>query len=200
MKKKSFLILLAILLLIIISIFLLFFYKNPAKNSKIGNNNTSQEIVDYILNISSYETEIEVEVNSNKNQNKYTLKQQYQAEDMNSQEVIEPSNIAGVKIRKNGNKLTIENTDLNLSTIYENYVYISDNRLDLSCFIKNYKEDEKANWKEENNQIVMITKQNQEEKRLWIDKTTAKPTKLEIKLDDKKLSIYILYKEVNLNS
>ncbi len=200
MKKKPLLILIAILLLIIINIFLLFFYRNPAKNSKIGNNSTSQEIVDYILNISSYETEIEVEVNSNKKQNKYTLKQQYQAEDTNSQEVVEPSNIAGVKIRKNGNKLTIENTDLNLSTIYENYAYISDNRLDLSCFIKNYKEDEKANWKEENNQIVMKTKQNQEEKSLWIDKTTAKPTKLEIKLNDKKSSIYILYKEVNLNN
>ena len=200
LKKKPLLILIAILLLIIINIFLLFFYRNPAKNSKIGNNSTSQEIVDYILNISSYETEIEVEVNSNKKQNKYTLKQQYQAEDTNSQEVVEPSNIAGVKIRKNGNKLTIENTDLNLSTIYENYAYISDNRLDLSCFIKNYKEDEKANWKEENNQIVMKTKQNQEEKSLWIDKTTAKPTKLEIKLNDKKSSIYILYKEVNLNN
>ena len=42
-----------------------------AKTSKIGNNSTSQEIVDYILNISSYEAEIEVEVKSNKNSNKY---------------------------------------------------------------------------------------------------------------------------------
>ena len=46
-----------------------------AKNLKIGNNSSSQEIVDYILNISSYETQIEVEVKSNKNSNKYKMKQ-----------------------------------------------------------------------------------------------------------------------------
>ena len=43
---------------------------NMAKNFKIGNNTTSQEIVDHILNISSYEAEIEVEVKSNKNRKK----------------------------------------------------------------------------------------------------------------------------------
>lgn len=180
-------------------IFFSFFHKNKAKNLKIGNNTSSQEIVDYILNISSYETTIEVEVESNKNNNRYILKQQFKNPDLSSQEVIEPNHIAGVKIIKNGNQLKIENTHLSLSTIFENYEYVSDNILDLSCFIQDYQSDEKANWKEENNQIVMMTKKEKQEKRLWIDKTTGKPTKLEVKWTNKNSKVYILYNEVNIN-
>ena len=46
-----------LMLIIIIGIGAVFFTKNnnkTAKISKIGDNSTSQEIVDYILNISSY--------------------------------------------------------------------------------------------------------------------------------------------------
>lgn len=200
MKKKNIFILLAIVIIIGIIIFYAFFNNKTVKNSKIGNNSSSQEIVDYILNISSYETKVEVEVNSNKNRNQYVLKQQYKAPDMSTQEVLEPNNIAGVKIIKKGNQLTIENTNLGLSSIFENYEYISDNILDLSCFIKDYQADEKANWKEENNQIIMMTKQEKEEKKLWIDKNTGKPTKLEIKGMNKNNTVYILYNEVNINS
>ena len=53
-------------------------------------NSSSQEIVDYILNISSYETQIEVEVKSNKNSNKYKMKQTYIDNNNTTQEVIEP--------------------------------------------------------------------------------------------------------------
>lgn len=200
MKKKNIFILLAIVIIIGIIIFYVFFNTKTVKNSKIGNNSSSQEIVDYILNISSYEAKVEVEVNSNKNKNQYILKQQYKAPDMSTQEVLEPNNIAGVKIIRNGNQLTIENTSLGLSSIFENYEYISDNILDLSCFIKDYQADEKANWKEENNQIIMITKQEKEEKKLLIDKNTGKPTKLEVKGMNKNNTVYILYNEVNINS
>ncbi len=200
MKKKNIFFLLAIIIVIGVFIFFLFFHKNTAKNLKIGNNTSSQEIVDYILNISSYETTIEVEIESNKNNNKYILKQQFKNPDLSSQEVIEPSNIAGVKIIKNGNQLKVENTNLSLSTIFENYEYVSDNILDLSCFIQDYQSDERANWKEENNQIVMMTKKDKEEKRLWIDRTTGMPTKLEVKWTNKNNKVYILYKEVNINS
>ncbi len=200
MKKKNIFFLLTIVIVIGVFIFFLFFHKNTAKNLKIGNNTSSQEIVDYILNISSYETMIEVEVESNKNNNKYILKQQFKNPDLSSQEVIEPSNIAGVKIIKNGNQLKIENTNLSLSTIFEDYEYVSDNILDLSCFIQDYQLDEKANWKEENNQIMMMTKKDKEEKRLWIDRTTGMPTKLEVKWTNKNNKVYILYKEVNINS
>ena len=191
---------LAIAIIIGIIIFFTFFHTNTAKNLKIGNNTSSQEIVDYILNISSYETKVEIEINSNKNKNHYILKQQYKLPDMSTQEIIEPSNIAGVKMIRNGNQLTIENTNLSLNSIFENYQYVSDNILDLSCFIKDYQADEKANWKEENNQIKMITQKDKEEKVLWIDRTTGKPTKLEIKWTNKNNTVYILYNEVNMNS
>ena len=168
------LILISILVLIIINVFLIFFYINTSKNSKIGNNSTSQEIVDYILNINSYEAQIEVEVNSNKNTNKYIIWQKYKKPDLSIQEIIEPSNIAGIKITRNGNELKIENTRLNLNSILENYEYVSDNSLDLSTFIENYKSDEGANWEEENNQIIMITNKSKKEKKLYIEKATRK--------------------------
>jgi len=168
------------------------------KNFKIGNNTSSQEIINYILNISSYEVQVEVEVNSNKNQNRYVIKQQYIEPDMEIQELIEPSNIAGVKLTRNGNQLKIENSKLNLSSIFENYDYMGDNDLDLSCFIKDYKSDEQASWREENNQIIMTTKK-EKEKNLWIDKTTGNPIKLEIKEKNEKTKVYILYNEVSIN-
>ncbi len=199
MKKKSFFILLTIIVIIAISIFFIFFYNKTAKSSKIGNNSSSQEIVDYILNISSYEAKIEVQVESNKNKNIYVLKQQYGPQNEIMQEVLEPSNIAGTKIIKNGNQLKLENSNLNLSSIFENYQYVSDNNLDLSCFIENYKQDSKANWKEENEKIVMKTKKDQEEKTLIVDRKTGEPIKLEIKCANKNTGIYILYNEVNIN-
>jgi hypothetical protein len=171
-----------------------------AKNSKIGNNSSSQEIVNYILDISSYETKIEVEVISNKNKNKYILKQQYISPDTSIQEVIEPENIEGVRIIRNGNQLKLENTNLSLSSIYENYKYVSDNILDLSDFIKSYSSNENSNWKEENNQIIMTTNQDGVEKSLYIDRTTVKPIKLDIKWNNKNTKVYILYNEVNINS
>ena len=84
MKKKYWI----ILLIIVLGISGIFFYKSRVKNSKIGNNKTSQEIVDNILNISSYEVNITVNVTSNKNSNKYILKQTYQDKSKSTQEVI----------------------------------------------------------------------------------------------------------------
>ena len=54
--------------------------------------------------------------------------------------------------------------------------------------------------KEENNEIIMMTKQDDREKELWIDTSTGKPTKLEIKWTNKNTNVYILYNEVNVNS
>lgn len=142
-KKIIFITLVVILILAILIIFLL----NKTNVKKIGNNSTSQEIVDYILNISSYEAKIEVEVKSNKNTNKYILKQQYISPDVATQEVLEPSNISGIKIIKKGNDLKLENTSLNLSNIFENYEYLADNALDLSCFIEDYKKVKFKLWR-----------------------------------------------------
>ena len=69
--KKSKLIVVLIIIVILIAILFLLFSKNTAKVFKNGNTKTSQEIVDYILNISSYKLKVAVEVNSNKNSNKW---------------------------------------------------------------------------------------------------------------------------------
>ena len=142
--KKKYWIMLLIILLVAVGIF---FYKNRIKSFKMGNNKTGQEIVDYILNISSYEANVTVNVTSNKNSNKYILKQTYQSPSKSTQEVIEPSNIAGVKIENDGTSTKIENSQLDLSTILDNYNYLGDNCLDLYNFIEEYKE-EKSQFEE----------------------------------------------------
>lgn len=192
-----------IVVILAVSIFFIFFNQNTAKNLKIGNNTTSQEIVDFILNLTSYEAKIEVEVKSNKNENKYVLKQIYQGEEENIQEVLEPSNIAGVKMIRKGNTLTLENTELNLTSLFENYEYMSDNHLDLYNFIRNYKMDQNASFKEKDNQIIMQTSNGEKtkiERTLYIDKQTGMPIKMEIEDANKKIAVYILYKEVKVNS
>ena len=173
-----------------------FFNNKGTKNFKIGNNTSSQEIVDYILNINSYEAVIEVDVKSNKNENKYKIKQIYNGNDNNSQEVLEPSNIAGVKLIKEGNNLKLENSNLNLTNILQNYEYISDNVLDLSSFIDNYKNDSNAKWEEKDDKILLKTSN----RTLYINRENGLPEKMEILDNGKKTAIYILYNEVNVNS
>ena len=195
MKGKKIFILFFII--IIIAVVLFFIFRNKGtKNFKIGNNTSSQEIVDYILNINSYEAVIEVDVKSNKNENKYKIKQVYNGNDNNSQEVLEPSNIAGVKLIKEGNNLKLENSNLNLTNILQNYEYISDNALDLSSFIDNYKNNSNSKWDEKDDKIIMKTST----KTLYINRENGLPEKMEILDNGKKTAIYILYNEVNVNS
>ena len=200
MKKKYWI----LLLIIILVIGGIIFYKNRVKDFKIGNNKTSQEIVDYILNLSSYEVQVTVSVTSNKNSNKYILKQTYQSPNQNIQEVIEPSNIAGVRIENDGTNLKIENSQLSLNTILENYNYLGNNCLDLYSFIEDYKQDGKAKFEEKDTEIIMNASSNIEniyiqEKILHIDKKTMNPTQMEIKDNQQKTTIYILYNEVKVN-
>ena len=201
MKKIYRLMLLIIILLIIGGII---FYKKSIKNSKIGENKNSQEIIDYILNLSSYKTKITVNITSNKNNNKYILKQEFKRNKESIQEVIEPSNIAGIRIINDGTNLKIENSNLNLNTIIENYTYLGNNCLDLSTFIENYKVNNKSNYEENENEIIMKTIVESDniyikEEILYIDRSTMKPTKMEIQDDKQKTRIYILYNEVEIN-
>ena len=202
-KRKIIIIVAIIILVAIIAIFFIKNNNNTAKTSKIGKNSTSQEIVNYILSISSYETEIEVEVKSNKNSNKYKIKQKYICSENNIQEVIEPSNIQGVKIIKEGTNLKIENTKLSLTKIIENYNDITQNNLDLIEFIENYKNNSNSQFKEENNQIIMETTAKTESnyqkyKKLYISKENGKPIKMEIKDTNQNTIIYIIYNEIEI--
>ena len=155
------------LIIIILTIFLIFFiFKIMTKNRKNGNNMNSQEIVDKIKNLTSYTAKVKVQVNSNKNINKYVLLQKYNSQEGSMQEVIEPENIAGVKIIKKDNNLNIENSNLDLKTIYENYSGLENNSLDLINFISEYKENDHSNFEEKNEEIVLKTTANKGNKYL----------------------------------
>ena len=138
-KKLILIITIIILILIVISTILYFFFKNANKNLNFGNNlsnKTLEEIEEYILNISSYDAEVEVQVESNKNETKYILHQSFASPNIEKQTVKEPSNIQGLETTYDGNKLTIHNSKLNLTTIYDNYKYLTDNFLWLNSFIE----------------------------------------------------------------
>lgn len=204
-NKRKMTIIIAIIILITITG--IFFIKNnnkTAKTTKIGNNSSSQEIVDYILNISSYETQIDVEIKSNKNSNKYKIKQTYISSENSIQEVIEPRNIQGVKITKEGTNLKIENTKLSLTKIIENYSDITQNNLDLISFIESYKNNSNSKFKEVNNQIIMETTAKTENnyqkyESLYISKETGNPIRMEIKDTNQNIIIYIIYNEIKIN-
>lgn len=208
MKKNKGIVLILVFVILGCGICGYFFYKNNYKTENLGNtiNKSVDGIKEYILNISSYEAEIELEVESNRNKTKYYIKQQFQEPQLFKQVVLEPSNLQGLTTIYDGTTLKIENTKLNLSKIYENYQYISENALCLYDFIQDYKQNTKATCKEEKNQIVMQTKVESSKnkyavyKTLYIDKHTLKPTKLEIQDINQKKLVYILYKEITINS
>lgn len=194
-----------IIIIIIIIILIITIINN--KKIKIGNNiigNSKQEISNNILNINSYKAKIEVTIKSNKNENKYIIKQEYKKLDYSKQEIIEPANIEGLTIINQNNKLKIENSKLNLSKIYDDYNYISNNRLFLDNFIKNFTDENDTKIIEETNEIKMKVKIKENNKylvyeTLTIDKKTKKPTKLEIKDINENTLVYILYNEIELN-
>ena len=206
--QKKWPIVLIIALIISILIILIFFLKNANKKSNFGNNlnnKTLAEIEEYILNISSYEAEIAVEVQSNKNQTKYVLKQSYVSPNIEKQVVKEPSNIEGLETIYDGNKLTINNSKLSLTTIYENYEYLTDNFLWLNSFIEDYQNSLQKNIYEENNQVIMEVKLESQNpyvssKRLVINKQTGNIEKLIVQDKNQKNLVYILYNEIKINS
>ena len=200
MKNKKIFYLIGVILLIIILLVLIF--KNTTKKSINGNNMNSQEIVDYILNINSYKAQITVQVNSNKNTNKYIIKQEYNTENGCIQEVLEPSNIAGVKITRKDENLIVENTNLNLSKIFNNYKGLEDNCLDLYNFIHEYKSNSESTFEQKDDEIIMTTTNKNKYNKikvLYIDKKHVIPTIMQIKDDNQNMTIIIEYNNIELN-
>lgn len=207
MEKKKLIIILGILDVLVTSVIIYFFIKNNYKNLKSGNNMSNKnlkEIEEYILSIRSYNAKIEVEIQSNKNKNKYVLEQKYAEPNVQKQIVLEPSNIEGLETIFDGNNLKINNTKLNLSTIYENYSDVTSNFLWLNTFTEEYKkmiETGKQNIIEQNGIIIMEIKDADElNKKLYIDRKTGKPIKMQIKNVSKNTTVYILYNEIEINS
>ena len=75
--------------------------------------------------------------------------------------------------------------------------------MNLNNFISDYKQYNNLRYKEKQEEIIMetLSKTNFKiKKSLYINKKTEKPIKLEIDDTNKKTSVYILYREVNINS
>lgn len=203
-KEKKFVSILAFIIILIIVIFFLF---STYKKIKFGNNESNksaEDIKKYIMNIESYTATIEVTVNSNKNTNKYLLKQEYSRNNIIKQTVIEPENIAGVEFEYKDGSLIINNARFNLSKIYSNYPYVSDNILWLSSFADCYKDnEEEAEVLEENNEVIIIINSKNNKyfvtRKLHLEKGTGKPLKMEIIDDNKNTIVYILYNEIAIN-
>lgn len=206
MKFKKTIIIFIIVLILILDVILI---KNNYKTSKNGNNisnKSADEIENLILNIGSYEAKANITIKSNKNQNTYVVKQKYNKEgNLYSQEVLEPSGIAGTLIQYDGKDLTIKNTNLNVKKIYENYSYIESNILSLASFIEDYKQNESKEIKEENGIVTLQVKLSNNnkytmEKTLYINKNENKIEKMEIKDTTQNVRIYILYNEIEFNN
>ena len=203
MKK---IITIAIVITIIITIF---FIKTNYKSLKIGNNisnKSAEEIVQNILDINSYDLTANITIESNKNTNIYMIKEKY-IKDNNicKQEILEPENIKGISFIYDGTSLKIENTNLNLNKIYQNYQYIGENSITLMSFINDYKNSDESEISENEDEIILETKLKNGNKyiaykTLYVDKHTANPTKLEIQDITQKTTIYILYNEIKINN
>ncbi len=189
MKKRYIFLFFVIILLIV---FLIFYYNT----SNFGNNisvKSENKVVDYILNINEYEAEIEVTVTSNKTTNIYNLKQSV-TQDGSSLEVLSKGKIGGLKIESKDKTLKIQNTELKLDKIYENYEPLVDNTLFLDTFIKRFKESNSTTYMEGEFIVFEIPKFA----KLYVDMKASKPTKLEIKDNTKKTSICINYNSIEI--
>ncbi len=194
--KKNKLIIFLIFTIIIISLIIFFAVNN--KKIEIGNNDSNQ-----ILNMNSYKAKIEVTVVSNKNTNKYKMIQEYKNGEYCIQEIEEPENIRGVRIEYSNNTLTLKNSNLNLTNVYENYKYITENNLFLNEFIKDFSNNSNSKKEETEDEIILQTDCKTQEnkyqikKKLTIDKKTNKPKKLEVQDINQNITVYILYNEIS---
>ena len=89
--------------------------------------------------------------------------------------------------------------------MYENYPYIGENTITLMSFINDYMESDETSISENDNEIILEAKLKNGNKyiafkKLYIDKNTVTPTKLEIEDITQKTSIYILYNEIKINN
>ena len=205
MKKKVSIIIDIVLIILVI---FLFFIKNNYNFFKFGNNmsnKSADEIKNYILNIDSFSAEVSVTITSNKTTNTYTFNQKIKGNKC-VQELLEPENIAGLKILYDGVNIKIENTKIGISKLYENYNCITSNSLWINTFINDYKnETNEKTMCEENNTIILEVKVKNENiynanKKLYIDKLTGKPVKMEVQDITQNLKVYILYNKVEINT
>lgn len=191
-----------IIFFVLIIIFFGFYYYNFRKN---GNNKIIKDVNQaeaYILNIGNYSCKAEITITSNKNENIYSIEQKVDG-NYKMQKGLS-GEIEGIIIENSENKVNIKNSKLELSKIYDDYSYMTDNILFLDTFVKEWKESEEKEVTEEEQyfRFYMKIKNGRNRyvqyKSLWINKDTSKPQKLEIEDINKNRTIYILYKEIEI--
>ena len=200
-NKKVFVIAIIAIILIFLTIFLVYYYKSRKSGNNIINKSEEQLIED-ILNIKAYNAKLDITIETNKNVTKYVVSQKVENE-KSIQEVLKPENIAGVVTEYDGEQLKIRNNKLNLETTFQNYQYIVENKLWLNSFTNEFKESNKTKVNSKIDEIVLEINNTENLydtcKRLYIDKKTGKPTKLEIEDINKKMLVYILYTEITIS-
>ena len=203
MNKKKLFIISLIICVIIFILFFLFYYYKTIKNGNTMVNKSEEEIIDMVLNMKSYTAKMNVKIETNKNKTEYIVKQSVD-EALSRQEILEPNNIAGVITEYDGSTLKITNNKLNLSTTFDSYQYMIENRLWLNSFIQEFKDSDNSKKSvNEEDEIILELKNEKNNynvyEKLYIDKKTAKPTKLIIQDINKKTLVYILYTEIDIS-
>lgn len=174
--------------------------KNDNKKIKVGNNKGIKEI-EQILNIESYKAKITVSIKSNKNENKYVIQQEVKKNQYEKARIESPEEIKGVELLFENNILTIKNSKIGASKIYENYQNIGNNMLFLTDFISEYKEKNGKIKKDENETKLIIETSDRysSKKILVIDNKTMKPKEMQIQDNTQNMRVYILYNEIEFN-
>ena len=191
-----------ILILIIVAIFFIFnkFVKLDYKNTESGNNKSIKEIEEYFLNVNSYTAKIKVTVTSNKNVNFYELTQEVKLPQTARQVANLPEELSGVEMIYKDGVLEIKNSKYNLTKIYKDYPYVSNNQLFLTSFLEGYRNSEEKQIEEKDNRIKMQYKSGTNKYNntqvLYINKTNLKPESLDILDVNKDCKVNILYKEI----
>lgn len=193
MKKKIFIICMFFLCLILIILGYKFFV--PGNNKNIE---SETQLDEYILNINNYELEGNVTVYSNKNVNTYRLKQLKNG-DYQRQEIVNDNENYGLIIENEGSKITIKNTVLDLTSVFENYEEVAKNSIGLDSFIDDYRETNDSEITEEEQcyriQVKVKDSQNKyaQNKCLWINKKSRKIEKFEVSDVNNNKTIFIEY-------
>lgn len=167
----------------------------------VGNNKNIEnvgQVSDYILNIKNYNLDAKVTVYSNKNSNTYSLRQ-YKKDDYQRQEVISDDENYGLIIENEGKKITIKNTTLDLTSVFENYKEIASNSIGLDSFISDYENSNETKITEDEQYYMLFVKikdsQNRyiQNKTLYVNKKNSQIEKIEVRDINNNGTIFIEY-------
>lgn len=166
-----------------------------------GNNKNIESEVqfdEYILSINNYDAEAKVTVYSNKNSNTYNLKQ-YKKENYQKQEIISDNENYGLVIENDGQKITIKNTALDLTSVFENYEEVANNSTGFDSFIDDYKKSDDSELKQEDKYFILkVNIKNPQNiyatsKTLYVNKESSQIEKIEVEDVNNNKTILIEY-------